>query len=261
MFNCQTMLEQLLDRDSAREESSMTHASLDEKLFWQRTLSNIQRLAHVAETSGRWPRSRVTGGVIDSVHMAELIESNDFLRDRLHVVDHPDQIAADTPAGKALADVAEGRRKAHGFLIGCAVHWMGLVATNDSASAAGPRVWLFDSLNRTFGRLRTQEELAQLAESCVSEDMSRFKEKLKSTAGWQHRSAEAIEEAAEDGVPEWWKGIKKNSMFWRFKPRCLRQELQYQELDYLQKYLRLVSSSLLQAWKTPSSKTGYVSDQ
>jgi len=238
IFSCKNMLRQLSGGDGASSANEL----LDEQLFWHSVLSNIQRLAHVGEKAGRWPRSRVTCGVLDSIHMVEIIETDEFLRDRLNVMDHPDQLAADTPAGKALADVAAGRRKAHGFLLGCAVHWMGAVVTN---SVSGPRVWLFDSFNRSLGRLRTPEEIKQLAEKYVSEDG--FREKLTSASDWQHKPAEAIEAAVEEGVPEWWKGIKKASLFWRFKPRSLRQELQVQELDYLQKYLQTISSAWLHA--------------
>lgn len=53
--------------------------------FWRNMLSNMQVLAQYGQTSGRWPASQVTKGVVDEVHLQHLVDTSDSLRGRVTI--------------------------------------------------------------------------------------------------------------------------------------------------------------------------------
>jgi hypothetical protein len=141
----------------------------DGRCFWKRTLRNIQLLADHGEASGRWPASRVTGGVIDEVHLKHLIESSESLHGR--------------------------------------------------------------------ARLKNDEDVERLMEETLQCVHQRFIEQLRGQPEWKHRPLEALDRAFEEGLPEWWKGNQKSSLFWCEPPREVRSALKKQELQNIRSYL------------------------
>mmetsp|Transcript_84343 Transcript_84343/g.239070 ORF Transcript_84343/g.239070 Transcript_84343/m.239070 type:complete len:425 (+) Transcript_84343:92-1366(+) len=215
---------------------------LDEESFWQTALSDVKKLAEFGECTGRWPKSRVTCGVLDGVHMAQLISTDSFLRGRVSIVENPEMLRADSAAGRSLAAVAAGHQTAHAFLLGCSIHWMGLVA----AKVAGwPQVWICDSFNRPLVQLLRLDNARDVADRHELKLRDHFRQFLRAHPEWEHQPEWNIDQALEDGIPEWWKGIRKSPAFWRWQPREVRRALAMEEVEYLQQYLMVFVAALV----------------
>eukprot|EP00931_Biecheleriopsis_adriatica_P101582 TRINITY_DN76693_c0_g1_i1.p1 TRINITY_DN76693_c0_g1~~TRINITY_DN76693_c0_g1_i1.p1 ORF type:complete len:424 (-),score=89.81 TRINITY_DN76693_c0_g1_i1:210-1442(-) len=236
-----------------RGESS---ALLHEETFWHRTLHNIMTLADHGEASGRWPRSRVTGGVADACHLQYLVDSDDKLSGQITVVQDIEELRGqlknpESNTAKAINALLTGRQRAHGFLLGAAVHWYAAVALlpePDTPTASRgkccPQLFFCDSYNRPLVTLESEDELETLIEQRLDEWRERSCARLKEDLKWAHQPDDRIRHAVEEGVEEWWKGIRKSALFWRFQPAEIKRQLLRQELGGVKAYLDELASAL-----------------
>ena len=54
---------------------------------------------------------------------------------------------------------------------------------------------------------------------------------LKQNPAWAHKPNAHLETAFEEGVEEWWKGVRKASVFWQHKPLDVRRQLMRMDLQ------------------------------
>jgi len=102
-----------------------------------------------------------------------------------------------------------------------------------------------DSYNRPIARLLQLESVRDLAEQQDLQRCERYRRQLRAHPDWQHQPESNVERALVEGVPEWWKGIVKSALFWRWKPREVRRTLAVQELECLQQYLKTFVTALV----------------
>jgi hypothetical protein len=220
----------------------------DGRCFWKRTLRNIQLLADHGEASGRWPASRVTGGVIDEVHLKHLIESSESLHGRVSIAQTSQSFEEqlnqpESAMRRALDDVVNGHSHAHAFLLGATTHWYAAVVFAEqshprtSREPEGISLFFCDTFNRPMARLKNDEDVERLIGETLQRVHQRFIEQLRGQPEWKHRPLEALDRAFEEGLPEWWKGNQKSSLFWCEPPREVRSALKKQELQNIRSYL------------------------
>jgi len=154
LFNVRHLLQRVSSMGTIEESGLLVLQN--EACFWSTLFADVKFLAEHGEITGRWPRSRITCGILDEIHIKHLIETDEFLTDRVSVVSYPETFVPESAAGQALLAVVNGTQVAHGFLLGCSVHWIGLVVVK---TAAGPQVWYCDSYNRPRAGLLTEEQV------------------------------------------------------------------------------------------------------
>jgi len=213
----------------------------DESLFWREALRDIEVLARYGEESGRWPRSRVQGGVADEAHLRHLIASDASLAGHVTVVGCKEALAT-VPVQKSLAALGtqHGDCPAHGFLLGGRMHWYSAVAV---PSQDRPQLFLFNSYNIPLARLKSADDIEALVDAEMARSRLRQIERLRRQPDWAHRPDAYIEAAVDEGIQEWWKGSLRSSLFWRQRPLHLQKQLQIQEFDDVRCYV----DALLQA--------------
>jgi len=64
--------------------------------------------------------------------------------------------------------------------------------------------------------------------------------RLQTTQTTIHRPDEHLEQAFEEGVPEYWRGKRKNNMWWRFQPKAMRRDLLAAELYAVRTYTKAI---------------------
>jgi len=232
----------LLQRVSATgiiEESGLVVLQ-NEACFWSTLFADVKLLADHGQGTGRWPRSRITCGILDEIHIKQVIETDDFLKNKASVVSYPESLVPESVAGQALLAVVNGTQVAHGFLLACSVHWIGLVAVK---TPAGPQVWYCDSYNRPRAGVLTEQQVKECVIQQEQAHTENFRKYLRARPDFQHRPLDQVEAALEEGVPEWWKGIQKSALFWRVRPRSLRQTLTEQDDQNVRQYLEIFSSA------------------
>jgi len=227
---------------------------LDEDCFWNHTLRSIAALAEHGESTGRWPRSRVIGGVADECHLRHLVDSDASVKDSITVVQAAEQLQSQllqptSLVSKGLAELRQGKRKAHGFLLGGAVHWYAATAVLEESGV--PKLIFCYSYNRPMVHIPSDDEFEVLVEERLQAWHELSLEKLQADPAWKHRTAEDLRQAVESGVEEWWKGIRKSSLFWRFQPAHVKREIVRQELQGVKAYLDLIGRVL---WEEPVAK-------
>merc|ERR1719330_1067720 len=225
----------------------------DEKRFWQSAFSNIRVLAAHGEESKLWPRSRVTGGVADEHHLRHLICRQPSLHGRVSMLSHGGVLRSQqnvlhrkdvAEAGQALDEIRTGSRQAHGFVLGGTNHWYAAVAFASRGAGAGPELWFCDSYNKPLAQLRSDEDVARLVDERLEWGRTWLYEKLRRSPEWLHRPEAHLAKVYDEGVEEWWKGVLKSSVFWRFQPFAVRKALKKQELSDVQAHLRDLVSAL-----------------
>jgi len=229
----------------------------DERLFWANTLKNIKELAHHGENTKRWPRSRVTSGVADEVHLLHLVESDDQLRGRVAVLQNVESLrrqldAPNSDLQKGLDDLVMGRSQAFGFLLGATQHWYAAVALRANApsisscngSAARVQLIFCDSHNKPLAKLRSADQVDALTDVYIEKHLGRKRKLLLEQPEWQHRPRLHVNQALEDGIEEWWKGSTRSSLFWRFRPKALQRVVIKEELDNVRDYLEVLTKAL-----------------
>lgn len=202
----------------------------NEQRFWRQVIADIQRLAKFGEVSGSWPKSRVVGGVADEVHLRHLVQQDDDLRGQITLASSLESLK------EALHSLRLQSGQAHGFLLGAATHWYSAAVV----PADDPRIYFFDSYNVPVLSLKTNEDIDQVVDELLIESRSHSMERLKRDPSWTHRPKDHIEEALEKGVEEWWKGVRKASMFWLHKPLEVRRELKRMDLCLVRDFLQLL---------------------
>lgn len=220
----------------------------DEDWFWQQTLTNTERLAQYGEKSGSWPRSRVTGGVVDDVHVCRIIEEDPELRGRVTVTPSVEDLRRllqdQGHLRQDLQDVCSGKKEAHGILLGATTHWYAAVAVAPASSANGATLWFMDSHNQRMACLRGEEDVARHSEGRLEACRTRVLEELREHEDWRHRPEAHRERVFEEGQEEWWKGKLRSALFWRHKPRAVRDTLIRQECSEICAYLGELSAVL-----------------
>eukprot|EP00440_Ansanella_granifera_P029212 gb/GFBE01031729.1/.p1 GENE.gb/GFBE01031729.1/~~gb/GFBE01031729.1/.p1 ORF type:complete len:403 (+),score=106.81 gb/GFBE01031729.1/:1-1209(+) len=229
---------------------------LNEEVFWSSTLQDIAALANHGEASGRWPRSRVTCGVADACHLQHLIDSDDTFSGQISVVQSADDLRSQlqdpsSSTKRALDDLLAGRCNAHGFLIGAITHWYAAIAVlpepETPPSTGGnyrAKLLLCDSYNRPFPQLEKEEDLDAMVEKRMEVWRQWTFARLREDPYWAHRPEESVKLAVEEGVEEWWKGVRKSSLFWRFQPAEVKRQLLRQELGGLAATIAELSEAL-----------------
>jgi len=220
----------------------------DEQHFWQEVMVSIDSLSSYGESSRRWPKSRVTSGIVDELHADYLVNSSSVLRGRVSVVPSYEALEAQlsrpsSPERKALQDVRAGLQRAHGFLLGASTHWYAAVAIAGT-DRGQPRLVFLDSHNVPLAKLRNARDAEDLANKEMLKIRDAMYRDLQSSNLWKHRPQEHLDRAFVDGVEEWWKGILKASPFWKHPPSHVRSQLKVQELDAVRCYLEALSSVL-----------------
>jgi len=258
LFNAQCLLNQ------------QHHLLQDESQFWKNLLRNTADLADHGEASQRWPRSRVVGGVLDALHLRHLIDSDNTLQERVSVTESVDTLRMqleDTSsfARRGIEALRSGQRSSHAFLLGATKHWYAAVVVadgtddvaasgpypnrkingaDDDASTSNTTIYFCDSYNEPLVRLQSEEQIEQV----VCARLTKWREFRRSTllkeGDWKHRTGGDLEDAVENGVPEWWKGAHKTSLFWRLRPAGVHRKLLTQELEDVRGYLKELLGAL-----------------
>jgi len=240
LFNVRHLLQSVSAIGTIEESESGLSVLQNEVFFWGTVFADVRFLADHGESTGRWPRSRITCGILDEIHMIQVIATDEFLKDRASVVSCPEILVRESAAGQALLAVVNGTQVAHGFLLGCHVHWIGLVVVK---TAAGPQVWYCDSYNRPRAGLLTEEQVKECVMQQDEAHTETLRKCLQARPDFKHRPIDQVEAAVEGGVPEWWKGTQKSALFWRVRPRNVRRTLREQENQNLRQYLEIFSSA------------------
>ena len=88
------------------------------------------------------------------------------------------------------------------------------------------KIYFFDSYNTPFN-----SEIESMVERHLSVSRTQTLDTLKQHPAWAHKPSDHLENAFEHGVEEWWKGMKKASLFWQHKPLHVRRELMRMDLQ------------------------------
>lgn len=224
----------------------------NESLFWLEALRDVEALARHGEESGRWPRSRVQGGVADEAHLRHLIAGDPSLAGRVTVVGSKEALAR-VEVQEALEVLGRHGREspAHGFLLGGRTHWYSAVA---APSQEGPRLFLCNSYNIPLARLRVADDVEALVEAEMVRRRRSQVERLQRQPDWAHRPYAHIESAVDDGIQEWWKGALRSALFWRQQPLHLQQQLQIQEYEDVRCYIETLLQAMQPAQAQNSSE-------
>lgn len=235
----------------------------DNQLFWQSTLENIHLLVKHGEAAGSWPASRVTQGVADENHLRCLVESDQTLQGRVSFSLSAESLSeqlqnADSEMSLAINEIVSGRCQSHGFLLGAPNHWYAAVAiaipSSDAAlgQAVETQLIFCDSHNLPLVGIQNELDVQELTDSLAEKRRERLADSLRSQPEWEHRPKEHLEAACVEGLPEWWKGIKKSSLFWREQPLDVWMYSKKRELDTVRSYIHSLSLAL-GSW-TPEAK-------
>eukprot|EP00435_Cladocopium_sp_Y103_P024994 s1465_g6.t1 len=175
------------------------------------------------------------GGVADEVHLRHLVQQDEDLRGQITLASSLESLK------EALRSLRLETGQTHGFLLGAATHWYSAAVVLPHADTE-PRIYFFDSYNVPVVSLKTNEDIDQLVDELLTQSRSHSMERLKRDPYWAHRPKDHIEEAVEKGVEEWWKGVRKASMFWRHKPleAPVRRELKRMDLFLVRDFLQLL---------------------
>jgi len=216
----------------------------DKRLFWSETLRNVARLARYGEESGRWPRSRVVGGVADEVHLRHLADTDDVLRDRVTILSSRECFDESLHHGRVcrvLDEIKTGILESHGFLLGATIHWYAVVVqrTDD-----GVQLWVLDSHNTPLTKLRHAEDVEELTTTIIGRWRAKRFDEFRNRDEWNHRPEAAVWSAVENGTEEWWKGRLKSSLFWRYSPMSVEKAKCHSMLDDVRHYLETLCATL-----------------
>mmetsp|Transcript_128605 Transcript_128605/g.359869 ORF Transcript_128605/g.359869 Transcript_128605/m.359869 type:complete len:447 (+) Transcript_128605:56-1396(+) len=223
---------------------------LDERSFWASTLHSVTVLAEHGEGSGLWPKSRVICGAVDDTHLRHLVESDEFLRERLSVFFCREvfEVELANPGSRvslAVEAVRTGRSSSYGFLLGATSHWYAMVAVGAEQSGTGrPQLWLCDSYNKPLTSLCMAADVDAMVERLLDSRRNAVYESLRRSPEWAHRPEQHLAGAFEQGVQEWWKGTLKAPLFWQHRPLAVRRELKRQELMDVRWYLQRLAGRL-----------------
>lgn len=132
-------------------------------------------------------------------------------------------------------------------------HWLGLVVIR--LPGEGVVAVLMDSFNKPFLTLCSSEASAALAAKLDIERRPAFIDKLKrSGPRWFHATDGDLENAFEEGVRENWKGGPKAELFWKYRPKKLREHLFIEELEAGRAYIRAFQQLLAPLAEGPASE-------
>ncbi|CAE7246550.1 unnamed protein product [Symbiodinium sp. CCMP2592] len=214
----------------------------NEPRFWCQALCDIERLARHGETSGSWPRSRVTGGIADEVHLRHLVSTDPALSGRVSV-------ASSLESLQEQLQLSSHTHGVHGFLLGGATHWYSAaVVSRDRLTRPGHnKIYFFDSYNTPLAAVMSNADIESMVEEqlCVSRTSSM--DALKQNPAWAHKPNAHLETAFEEGVEEWWKGVRKASVFWQHKPLDVRRQLMRMDLQLVRDFLRVLADAYCSA--------------
>jgi len=96
-----------------------------------------------------------------------------------------------------------------------------------------------------MARLLARGDVRELAEQHELKWREKSRQGLRAQHDWEHQPDHNVERALDDGVAEWWKGIQKAPLFWKWKPREVRVALATQELEHMRQYLEYFVSALV----------------
>ena len=93
------------------------------------------------------------------------------------------------------------------------------------------KIYFFDSYNTPLVTVTSNAEIESMVEEQLCVSRLHALDKLKQHPAWAHKPIDHRESAFEQGVEEWWKGIKKASVFWQHKPLDVRRQLMRMDLQ------------------------------
>ncbi|CAE7456080.1 unnamed protein product [Symbiodinium natans] len=245
----------------------------NEQRFWRQALSDIERLAQHGETSGSWPRL---------VHLSISAQYLRILESEQAVLQNPDSFsgrltAYQTNIGRHVCIVDEamdsygmGRASiclcfARGaaavpltcewtstlqqILEGFYQYSAAVVARQDMLQRSDGRckIYFFDSYNTPLVTVTSNAEIESMVEEQLCVSRLHALDKLKQHPAWAHKPIDHRESAFEQGVEEWWKGIKKASVFWQHKPLDVRRQLMRMDLQLVRDFLRVLADTYCSA--------------
>jgi len=209
----------------------------NEPCFWRQALCDIERLARHGEASGSWPRSRVTGGIADEVHLRHLVGTDPALCGRVSV-------ASSLESLQEQLQMSSRTHGVHGFLLGGATHWYSAaVVSRDTLERpdGDKKIYFFDSYNTPLATVISNADIESMVEEQLCVSRASALDALKQNPAWAHKPNAHLETAFEEGVEEWWKGVRKASVFWQHKPLDVRRQLMRMDLQLVRDFLRVLA--------------------
>ncbi|GBG29102.1 Adenylyltransferase and sulfurtransferase MOCS3 [Hondaea fermentalgiana] len=203
-----------------------------EEEFWREALTWLRTLHAYNHVSKRWSSSGLRSVTLDQMQIAYLIDHDVRLRGRVGVFGSLEEVMA---LGDAMP---------RAIVFGCVTHWAAAAVHHESTT-----VFFAESFDKTCMQFATayesrdQEDVSlektlefreprNLADAIMEDYHPKFIAKLRAShVSYAHMPAEALEDFYENGVPEYWKGKEKNSLYWTHRPRELRVFLLVQEIE------------------------------
>lgn len=241
LYNARVLLAAAESMAGGRMPSqSVREALRDEQAFYKDMFSTLQTLQNCSQEGSSWRPASLRSGGLHQSHMRHLLqEDSDIVDQRFFIID------ADTGGAKqaetSVASLRSGREaKALAFLLGSVTHWVAAVAT---ITPQGPVILLADSFNKPLLDGTSSQALAQV---CIEKFYDAFSIRLKSDMPvYAGAPDDVLRSLYENGVPEWWKGKEKDSLYWKHRPSQLRRSLMEMEIDATRNHLQELESLLL----------------
>lgn len=181
--------------------------------------------------SSQWKPATIRGCTLDQCHIRHLLALDPTLARRIFIAE-AEVRAGVAEAKDAIVDLAKGKGEPVALILGCVTHWL---AAAVACTPDGPVLLLADSFNKC---LLSSIPSAELAEKIVEERFPGFVEKIRAEMPRYVEAPETVlRELFETGVPEWWKGKEKSSVYWKHRPAPLRRHLQEMEIEAVYAYL------------------------
>jgi len=188
-----------------------------EPRYWSEVLHWLRILERSNKESNLWSLSGLRSVTLDQMQMRFLVNSDPRLFDKVDVYGSQEELEKNTVSfPKAL-------------VLGCVTHWA-------AASIASARVQFAESFRKPCFQFlsETESELTpqDVAEKVMEDYRPRFLRKLRrSHATYEHMPEEMLEDFYINGVPEYWKGKEKSSLWWLHRPYEVRVMLLIKEME------------------------------
>lgn len=208
------------------------HRSRLDELFWCETLRWLRALYDYNRVAQLWSTSGIQSVTMDQAQMQFLVDNDVRLCGKIGVYGSLEEL------------LAKGDKIPRAIVFGCVTHWAAAALNPESKILYFAESFDKTCLQFTEAHSACDESLEVLAgtakfpdprglaNSIMEDYHPKFLAKLRAAhIIYQHMPNEMLEGFYESGVPEYWKGCVKNSLYWTHRPRELRVFLLIQEIE------------------------------
>eukprot|EP00746_Dinoflagellata_sp_MGD_P020052 gnl/MRDRNA2_/MRDRNA2_146643_c0_seq1.p1 gnl/MRDRNA2_/MRDRNA2_146643_c0~~gnl/MRDRNA2_/MRDRNA2_146643_c0_seq1.p1 ORF type:complete len:423 (+),score=71.43 gnl/MRDRNA2_/MRDRNA2_146643_c0_seq1:60-1328(+) len=202
-----------------------------ERVSWRQLLADLHILQTKPPDGSKWKPSVIRGCTLDQCHIRHLLSLNPGLSKRVFIVEA--EVSAGLGEAKdAIVNLLKGKGDSVALILGCVTHWVAAVV---ACASDGPILLLADSFNKC---LLNSIPSAELAKKGVEDAFPGFVERIQiEMPRYIEAPRSVLEELYETGVPEWWQGQQKSSVYWKHRPAPLRRQLAEMEISAIYAYL------------------------